>query len=105
MTDEARPNHHAGNGAPATVVPEPPFAEQTRTLVHLARAGTLSTRSRRQEGYPFGSVARPMRWNLINSADPQAQLRIGYVWLELGRLDAGRIALAAARSGSVLLST
>jgi hypothetical protein len=57
VTDEARPNRHAGDGAPATVVPEPPFAEQTRTLVHLARAGTLSTRSRRQEGYPFGSVA------------------------------------------------
>jgi uncharacterized protein (TIGR02680 family) len=38
---------------------------------------------------PFGSNARPMRWNLVNENDPEAQLRIGYLWLELGRLDAG----------------
>ena len=36
---------------------------------------------------PFGSTARPMRWNLVNDQDPDQQLRIGYVWLELGRLD------------------
>jgi uncharacterized protein (TIGR02680 family) len=38
---------------------------------------------------PFGSNARPMRWNLINDADPNAQLRLGYVWLELGRIEDG----------------
>jgi uncharacterized protein (TIGR02680 family) len=38
---------------------------------------------------PFGSVARPMRWNLLNDADPGLQSRIGYVWLELGRLEDG----------------
>ena len=57
MTTDARPNRHAGDGSPAPVVPEPPFAEQTRTLLHLGRAGTLSTCSRRQDGFPFGSVA------------------------------------------------
>jgi uncharacterized protein (TIGR02680 family) len=34
---------------------------------------------------PFGSTARPMRWNLLNEADPEQQNRTGYVWLELGR--------------------
>jgi len=38
---------------------------------------------------PFGSNARPMRWNLINDADPDAQQRLGYVWLELGRIEQG----------------
>ena len=34
---------------------------------------------------PFGTTARPMRWNLVNDQDPEEKLRIGYVWLELGR--------------------
>jgi uncharacterized protein (TIGR02680 family) len=38
---------------------------------------------------PFGSVARPMYWNLLNEADPDLQSRTGYVWLELGRVDDG----------------
>jgi putative heme iron utilization protein len=49
-------NQHAG-GPSAPSPPEPPFPEQARTLVHLASAGTLSTQSRRQPGFPFGSVA------------------------------------------------
>ena len=36
--------------------PEPSYAERARTLLHLARAGTLSTVSRRREGHPFGSL-------------------------------------------------
>jgi heme oxygenase (biliverdin-IX-beta and delta-forming) len=48
---------HAGSGSPATSVPEPPFAERARTLVHVARTGTLSTHSRKVAGFPFGSVA------------------------------------------------
>jgi putative heme iron utilization protein len=36
--------------------PEPGYAERARTLVHLARSGTLSTLSRRHAGHPFGSV-------------------------------------------------
>jgi putative heme iron utilization protein len=37
-------------------VPEPSFAERARTLVHLGRIGSLSTVSRKQPGFPFGSV-------------------------------------------------
>jgi heme iron utilization protein len=43
-----------GDGPPAQ--PEPSYAERARTLVHLARSGTLSTLSRRHAGHPFGSV-------------------------------------------------
>jgi putative heme iron utilization protein len=49
---------HAGPG-PASdqpAVPEPEFAERARTLVYLARTGSLSTISRKQPGFPFGSV-------------------------------------------------
>src|ERR1700757_4788814 len=49
---------HAGPG-PASdqpPVPEPSFAERARTLVHLGRVGSLSTLSRKQPGFPFGSV-------------------------------------------------
>jgi heme oxygenase (biliverdin-IX-beta and delta-forming) len=37
-------------------VPEPSYAERARTLVHVARTGTLATLSRRHPGHPFGSV-------------------------------------------------
>jgi hypothetical protein len=37
-------------------IPEPSFAERARTLVHLGRIGSLSTLSRKQPGFPFGSV-------------------------------------------------
>jgi heme iron utilization protein len=49
---------HAGTGAGGDqpVVPEPSFAERARTLVHLGRIGSLSTMSRKQPGFPFGSV-------------------------------------------------
>ena len=49
---------HAGGG-PATgqpSIPEPSFAERARTLVYLGRIGSLSTLSRKQPGFPFGSV-------------------------------------------------
>jgi putative heme iron utilization protein len=49
---------HAGpspaSGQPA--VPEPAFAERARTLMHRGRTGSLSTLSRKQPGFPFGSV-------------------------------------------------
>lgn len=50
---------HAGGGDPSPTanVPEPPFAERARTLIHLGRTGTLSTQSRQAPGFPFGSVA------------------------------------------------
>src|SRR5437762_3355741 len=51
-------NRHAGPGSPsdAPSVPEPPYAERARTLVHLGRAGTLATLSRRHVGHPFASI-------------------------------------------------
>jgi putative heme iron utilization protein len=53
----ALPNQHAAPSGPARPpVPEPSLAERGRTLVHLGRIGTLSTHSRKQPGFPFGSV-------------------------------------------------
>ena len=37
-------------------IPEPSFAERARTLLYLGRIGSLSTHSRKQPGFPFGSV-------------------------------------------------
>ena len=49
---------HAGPPGPGTAapVPEPTYAERARTLVHVARAGTLATLSRRHPGHPFASI-------------------------------------------------
>lgn len=49
---------HAGPAATSDqpAVPEPSFAERARTLLHMARIGSLSTLSRKQPGFPFGSV-------------------------------------------------
>jgi len=50
-------SRHGHGGAPAGPgAPEPGFGEQARTLVHLGRAGTLGTLSRRHPGHPFVSV-------------------------------------------------
>lgn len=49
--------HGGGAGGHAPSAPEPAFAERARTLVQMARTGTLSTHSRHASGYPFGSVA------------------------------------------------
>ncbi len=50
------PGKHAATAHPGPVVPEPTFAERTRTQLYLGRVGTLSTMSRKQPGFPFGSV-------------------------------------------------
>src|SRR5204862_5394349 len=47
---------HAGRASDQPPVPEPSFAERARTLVHLGRVASLSTLSRKQPGFPFGSV-------------------------------------------------
>jgi putative heme iron utilization protein len=49
---------HAGSGSSndQPAIPEPSFAERARTLVYLGRTGSLSTNSRKQSGFPFGSV-------------------------------------------------
>jgi putative heme iron utilization protein len=60
---------HAGSGAASSQpeVPEPTFAERARTLVYLGRVGSLSTLSRKQQGFPFGSV---MPYGLDDHANP-----------------------------------
>jgi putative heme iron utilization protein len=49
---------HAATGGVSdqAAVPEPSFSERARTLVYLGRVGSLSTLSRKQPGFPFGSV-------------------------------------------------
>src|SRR5258705_8107039 len=49
---------HAGPGVASNqpAVAEPTYAERARTLVYLGRIGSLSTQSRKQPGFPFGSV-------------------------------------------------
>ena len=47
---------HAGPASDHPEVPEPSFAERARTLLYLGRIGSLSTLSRKQLGFPFGSV-------------------------------------------------
>lgn len=60
---------HAGTGAASgqPAVPEPSFAERARTLMYLGRIGSLSTHSRKQPGFPFGSV---MPYGLDNHGRP-----------------------------------
>jgi putative heme iron utilization protein len=58
MMTSSSSRKHAGAG-PASdrpMVPEPAFAERARTLMYLGRIGSLSTLSRKQPGFPFGSV-------------------------------------------------
>jgi heme iron utilization protein len=47
---------HAGPGPTGPEIPEPSLAERARTLVSIARIGSLSTHSRKVAGFPFGSV-------------------------------------------------
>ena len=49
---------HAGPGTPGSqpAIGEPTFAERVRTLIYIGRTGSLSTHSRKQPGFPFGSV-------------------------------------------------
>jgi len=51
-------NQHAApfNPNPQPPVPEPSHAERARTLLHLSSVATLSTVSRKQPGFPFGSL-------------------------------------------------
>src|ERR1700693_4993189 len=60
---------HASSGAASNqpAVAEPTFAERARTSVYLGRVGSLSTLSRKQQGFPFGSV---MPYGLDDHANP-----------------------------------
>ena len=58
---------HARPTSNQPAVPEPSFAERARTLMYLGRIGSLSTLSRKQPGFPFGSV---MPYALDNHGGP-----------------------------------
>jgi len=58
---------HAGPATTGPVVPEPSYAERARTLLHVGSIGSLSTLSRKQPGFPFGSV---MPYGLDDSGRP-----------------------------------
>ena len=47
---------HAGPGPATPHVAEPALAERARTLVSIARIGSLSTHSKKIPGFPFGSM-------------------------------------------------
>ncbi len=48
--------HNSGPESDGPEVPEPSHAERAKTLVYLQQTGSLSTLSRKQPGWPFGSV-------------------------------------------------
>src|SRR5208337_5595618 len=58
MTNSTSNRKHGGTGfaSDQPQAPEPSFAERARTLMYLGRIGSLSTISRKQPGFPFGSV-------------------------------------------------
>jgi putative heme iron utilization protein len=101
---------HAGPGSTSDqpTAPEPSFAERTRTLLYLGRMGSLSTLSRKQPGFPFGSVmpyglddqGRPiflistMAMHTQNlQADPHASLLVTQNDADGDPLGAGRVTL------------
>jgi len=56
MSPSSFGKHAAGATSSQPAVPEPSFAERTRTLMHSGRIGSLSSLSRKQPGFPFGSL-------------------------------------------------
>ncbi len=52
----ATTRQHAGVPNSGPPIPEPSHAERARTLLYLERIGSLSTQSRKQPGFPFGSL-------------------------------------------------
>jgi heme iron utilization protein len=109
-----RKHAYTGAGVGHPSVPEPSFAERARTLVHLGRIGSLSTLSRKQPGFPFGSVmpygldehGRPiflistMAMHTQNlKAEPRASLLVTQPNAEGDPLGASRVTLL----GNVLL--
>lgn len=67
MTTQPRGQHGYGAAPKRPGVPETSYAEQARTLTYLGRVGTLSTQSRKQPGFPFGSV---MPYGIDNQGRP-----------------------------------
>ena len=56
MSSATYGKHASGATMSQLGVPEPSFAERARTLMHSGRIGSLSTISRKQLGFPFGSL-------------------------------------------------
>jgi heme oxygenase (biliverdin-IX-beta and delta-forming) len=56
MPPSSAGKHANGATSIQPAVPEPSFAERARTLMHSARIGSLSSLSRKQPGFPFGSM-------------------------------------------------
>jgi heme iron utilization protein len=56
MTTSSGKHARSGPAMDQPPIPEPTFAERARTLMYLGRLGSLSTLSRQQPGFPFGSV-------------------------------------------------
>ncbi len=56
MSSSSNAKHASGGTTSQPAVPEPSFAERARTLMHVGRIGSLSTLSRKQPGFPFGSL-------------------------------------------------
>src|SRR5271166_3703685 len=105
MSSSSFGKHAGGATSSQPPVPEPSFAERARTLMHSGRIGSLSTLSRKQPGFPFGSLmpyglddqGRPiflistMAMHTQNlQADPRASLFVA-------EPDAGVEALGASR--------
>jgi len=51
-----RKHANTGSAGDQATVAEPLYSERARTLVYVGRVGSLSTLSRKQPGFPFGSV-------------------------------------------------
>jgi len=56
MSSSSVGKHASGATSGQPAGPEPSFAERARTLMHSGRIGSLSTLSRKQPGFPFGSL-------------------------------------------------
>ena len=56
MSSPSFGKHASGATSGQPAIPEPSFAERARTLMYSGRIGTLSTLSRKQAGFPFGSL-------------------------------------------------
>ena len=113
-SSSARKHGDTGPASGQPPAPEPTYAERARTLTHLGRIGSLSTHSRKQAGFPFGSVmpfalderGRPiflistMAMHTQNlRADPRASLLVAQDDSGSDPLGASRVTLV----GNVLL--
>src|ERR1700722_379571 len=108
LNESSAPRQHASTGPAPPQLPEPSPAERVRTLLSLTSVATLSTLSRRHEGFPFGSLmpfaldsyGRPlflisnMAMHTQNlKADPRCSLFIGQVGADGDALGSARATL------------